>query len=357
MLPSFAESQPARAVVAHPVVVTSNVSAPVTDQQQSDDVQYSDQYQTFLSQQRIASQAHPASSSSDTGTEIKLGSSANHPQVAPQSSKHARSYEARRSVNKQLRSRKHNRHGHRTQSRSGGRGRLHSYNAQLRAYQIRLQQQQQRKEQKGTGTRSPQQPYRYYGNRSGYILPSIDLPSSSVGAAVAVRTVQVNQPFTSQVAQPRRPVVAPYQIHVRAENDAMSQGHASNIGQPGVTYDIPSGPRVVYATPTLNQPLQQGSSAIMVMADPYQQHSRGVQPLRAPSTLYDRLHIELPGDRQNQARLWTPSDYSWKISGFAKCSHTCGGGKHSNSFNKHQQLLGNCGRQLYIILLNDVSFH
>ena len=308
--PSFAESQPARAFVARPVVVTSNISAPDTDQQQSDDVQYNDLYQTFLSQQGIASQTHPASSSSDTGTAIKPGSSASHPQVA------------RRSVNKQLRTRKHHRHGQRTQSRSRGRGGLHSYNAQLRAYQIRLQQRQQRKEQMRTGTRSPQQ--RYYGNRAGYILPSADLPSSSVGAAVPVRTAQANRPSTSQVAQPRRPVVAPYPIHDRTENSAMSQGDVSNTGQPGVTYDVPSGPKLVYATPPSKQPLQ-------LQADPYQQHM-AVQPLRAAATVYNWQHVALPGDRQNQASLWTPSDYSWKISGFTKCSHTCGGGKHANSF-------------------------
>ena len=320
--PSFAESQPDRAVVARPVVDTTNISAPDTDQQQSDDVQYNDQYQTFLIQQGIASQTHPASSSSNTGTAIKPGSSVSHPQVAPHGNKRARSYEARRSVNKQLRTRKHRRHGHRTQSRSRGRRGLHSYNAQLRAYQIRLQQRQQRKEQMRTGTRSPQQ--RYYGNRAGYILPSVDLPSSSAVAAVPVRTAQANLPSTSQVVQPRRPVVAPYPIHDRTENYAMSQGDASNTGQPGVTYDVPSGPKLVYATPPSKQPLQ-------LQADPYQQHM-AVQPLRAAATVYDWQHVALPGDRQTQASLWTPSDYSWKISGFTKCSHTCGGGKHANSF-------------------------
>ena len=335
---------PARTVVVRPAVVKGNLS--VADLPQSDDVQYSDSYRTYLNKARHPQQVDDYASAggharppSNPRADTMPSSSASYLQVAPHATKLDRSYKSSKSgvnTNKTPVRRRHPRRRHRTQARRGelrgavGRSGQNSYDAQLRAYRIRLQQQHQRK-QLMTGTRSPRQPYHYYGNLPGYIPPSIGSPVPSVGgglpvrtmgAAFPVRTVQANQPFTGQLVQPPQPAVAPYPIPVSGASYAMPQGHASMIGQPVAPYQTP---RVVYVAPQ-PKPAFQGSAPLVVKADPYQRHM-SVQPLQAPNIIHDRLAVALPGGQKRRVSLSTPSDYSWTISGFTKCSRSCGGGK------------------------------
>ena len=375
--------QPERTVVVRPAVVKGNLSAPVTDQVQSDDVQYSDRYRTFLNKAQrpqqlhdVASQTGPArpTPNARVRAEPNPRSPPSYTRVAPQAPKVAQSYESRAAVDRSKTPRrgKHHRRRHRTQVRPGGStsvagalgggrqgvadrrrgGSTGGYDAQLRAYRIRLQQQQQRKQlmEKMTGTRSPRQPYHYYGNMPGYIPPAFGSPMPSAGVGLPMGTVprvglpmgtvprvglpmrtgpgvglpvQANQPYAGQAMQPQ-PAVAPYPIPVSGASYAMPQ--TSMLGQPGSPYLMPSAPRVVYVNPAANQPLQGSGVPLVVKADPYQRHM-GVQPLQAPSIIHQQQSVALSGGQKRRTNLSTPSDYSWKISGFTKCSRSCGGGK------------------------------
>ena len=353
--------QPARTVVVRPAMVKGNMSVPVTDQVQSDDVQYRDSYRTSLNKARrpqqlhdVASQGGPArpTTNARVRAETNPRSPPSYTRVEPQAPKLAQSYESRSVVDRSkppMRRGKNHRRRHRTQVRPGGstsvagalggqqrgvtgRRRGGSYDAQLRAYRIRLQQQQQRKQlmEKMTGTRSPRQPYHYYGNMPGYIPPAFGSPMPSVGVGLPMRTgpgvglpVQANQPFAGQAMQPQ-PAIAPYPIPVSGASYAMPQ--TSMLGQPRSPYQVPSVPRVVYVAPAANQPLQSNGVPLVVKADPYQRHM-GVQPLQAPSVIHQQQSVPLSGGQKRWTNLSTPSDYSWKISGFTKCSRSCGGGK------------------------------